>query len=286
MLNIPIASIYSIITLQIIFGIIASLTFGIIGTFVVVKRISYIAGAISHSILGGIGVALYCQEKLDWSYSHPLLGALISALLAAIIIGLMTRKSHQRIDTVIGAIWAIGMATGVLCIAKLEEGYKSIHSYLFGSIALTGQQDLIIVSILGVLILIIVMLFYDKLLAICFDSEFSELRGIKVDFYYILLLCLIALTIVILVQMIGIIMLIALLTLPAAVACNFFTKLSSIMISSVIICMLFTTSGFFLSIPLKSAVGPVIIIVAGISYLTILVTKYLYFKIKNSKNST
>ncbi len=262
-------------------GIIASVAFGVIGSYVVIKRISYIAGAISHSILGGIGGALYCQEKFGWSYFEPLYGAICSALLSALIIGIMTKKSQQRSDTVIGAIWAIGMACGVLFFSQLSDGSNTIHTYLFGSILLVNANDLIIVGILDVVILSLVLLFYDKFLAICFDDEFSELRGINVNFYYLLLLCLVALTIVLLVQIVGIIMLIALLTLPTAVATNFTKKLSIIMLLSVIFCMIFTTGGLFLSYPLNAPSGPVIIIIAGASYLTVLIAKKLYHTIKN-----
>ena len=276
------ADIFSIPLLRYAFlvGIIASIAFGIIGSYVVVKRISYIAGAISHSILGGIGAALYCQEKFNWIYFKPLYGAIISAILAAIIIGLTTKKSQQRSDTVIGAIWAIGMALGVLFFFQLDSGDKTIHTYLFGSILLVNKADLIIVGVLDSIILAIVLLFYDKFLAICFDDEFSELRGVRVNVYYLTLLCLVALTIVLLVQIVGIIMLIALLTLPAAISCNFTKKLSIMMLISIILCMFFTSGGLFLSYPLKVPSGPIIILIAGIAYLMVLISKKIYYTLK------
>jgi len=245
-----------------IVGIISSIPFGIVGTYVVTKRISYIAGAISHSVLGGIGAALYFNF-------NPTVGAIASALIAAFIIGFVSMYAKQREDSVIGSVWAIGMALGIMFISKTSAYTASLMSYLFGNILLISKTDLIIVSILSLIVLVICCCFYSKFLAICFDEEHARSRGINVGFYYLLLLCLTAVTIVLLVRIVGIIMVIALLTLPSAVAAYFSQKLSSMMVLAIIFCAFFTLAGLGTSFIYDLPSGPTIIIFGGIVYLFI-----------------
>lgn len=249
-----------------IVGVMAGVAFGVIGTYVVTRRISYIAGAISHSVLGGIGAALYCQKQLGWSWCHPMLGAVLAALLSAAIIGVVSMTSRQREDTVIGAMWALGMAAGLLFIAK-TPGYIDAMSYLFGNILMISRTDLWIVGALDLVVVATGMLCYEKFLAICFDEEFALLRGVPTRFYYLLLLGLTALTVVLLVSVVGIVMVIALLTLPAAVASHCARRLWQMMILSVLFCMLFTTSGVTVSYLYDTPTGPTIILIAGAVYL-------------------
>jgi zinc transport system permease protein len=253
-------------------GLLASVAFGIIGTYVVARRITYIAGAIAHCVLGGIGAGLYLQAKMGITWFGPLTGAIIAALLAAIIIGLVSLHANQREDTVIGALWAIGMATGLLFIAK-TPGYIEPMSYLFGNILLISKADLWLVMSLDAVVVAIAALFYHKFLAICFDEEYARLRGIRTDFYYLLLLCLTAITVVLLVRIVGIVMVIALLTMPAAVASNFAKGLWQMMIIATLFCMFFISSGLASSYTLDLPAGPTIIIIAGLTYLVVLVGK-------------
>jgi zinc transport system permease protein len=245
-----------------IVGIISGIPFGIIGTYVVTKRISYIAGAISHSVLGGIGAALYFNF-------NPTIGAIAAALIAAFIIGFVSLYAKQREDSVIGSVWAIGMALGIIFIAKTPAFTSSLMSYLFGNILLITRTDLIVVSILSLIVLAICCCFYNKFLAVCFDEEHARSRGINVSFYYLLLLCLTAVTIVLLVRIVGIIMVIALLTLPPAVASYFSKKLSVMMILSTVLCIFFTTIGTGTSFIYNLPSGPTIIIFAGLVYIAV-----------------
>jgi len=247
-------------------GILASLSFGIIGTYVVARRITYIAGAIAHCVLGGIGAGLYCQHKLGITWFGPLSGAIVAALLAAIIIGLVSLHANQREDTAIGALWAIGMAIGLLFIAK-TPGYIEPMSYLFGNILLISKFDLWMVLVLDALVVIIATLFYHKFLAVCFDEEYARLRGVRTDLYYLLLLCLTALTVVLLVRVVGIVMVIALLTLPAAVASNFAKGLWQMMVLATLFCIGFIGSGLAVSYNYDLPSGPTIIVIAGLVYL-------------------
>lgn len=253
-------------------GALASISFGVVGTYVVAKRISYLAGAIAHCVLGGIGAGLYLQHKVGISWFDPIYGAIIAALLAALIIGLVSIHAKQREDTVIGALWATGMAVGLLFIAK-TPGYVEPMSYLFGNILLISQTDLWLVIGLDILVVGIVLRYYNPLLAVCFDEEFARLRGLNSEFYTLLLLCLTALTVVLLVRVVGIVMVIALLTLPAAVSGTFARTLKQMMLGAIACCLLFVTVGLALSFNHDLPSGPVIILVAALSYLLALVAK-------------
>ena len=259
-------------------GLLASVSFGIIGTYVVARRITYIAGAISHCVLGGIGAGLYLQKKIGILWFEPMYGAVISALFAAGVIGLISLYAKQREDTVIGALWAVGMAVGLLFIAR-TPGYVEPMSYLFGNILLISKNDLWLVLGLDGLVIITAALFYNKFLAVCFDEEFATLRGVRAGLYYMLLLCLTALTVVLLVQIVGIVMVIALLTLPAAVASNFARGLLQMMALAVCFCMLFVLLGLAYSYTANLPSGPTIIVFAGAFYLVVLLWKNLAKKI-------
>ena len=250
-------------------GIFASLPFGIIGTFVVVRRISYIAGAIAHCVLGGIGLGLYLEKGVGVTWFGPMQGAVLVALLAAVILTLVSRYAAQREDSVIGALWAVGMATGLLFIAR-TPGYVDPMSYLFGNILLVSKNDFLFVLALDGLVLGLVGIFYNKFLAVCFDEEFARLRGVHTGWIYLLLLCLAALTIVLLVRVVGIVMVIALLTLPASVAGNFSRNILQMMVLSVLFCASFVVLGLGVSYNLDLPSGPVIIVIAAVVYLLVL----------------
>ena len=215
-------------------GLLASISLGIVGSYVVTRRITYIAAAISHCVLGGIGAALYFNAAWGITWCKPMYGALAAALLSALLIGLVSLYARQREDTVISAVWAIGMAVGLLFFAQKTPGYVDPMSYLFGNILLISSHDVWLVAAMDALVVLLGLGFYPKLLALCFDEEFAELRGVRVKFYYLLLLCLTALTVVLLVRVVGIVLVIALLTLPAAVAGHFARKLWQMMAVAVL----------------------------------------------------
>ena len=252
-------------------GIFASIPFGVIGTLVVVRRISYIAGAIAHCVLGGIGLGLYLEKAVGVTWFGPMQGAVLVALLAAVLLALVSQYAEQREDSVIGALWAVGMASGLLFIAK-TPGYVDPMSYLFGNILLVSRSDFLFVLALDIVVLGLVSVFYNKLLAVCFDEEFAQLRGVHSGWIYLLLLCLAALTIVLLVRVVGIVMVIALLTLPAAVAGSFSRNIRQMMLLAVLFCAGFVVSGLGLSYSLDLPTGPVIIVIAGAVYLIALLS--------------
>jgi len=250
-------------------GLLISLSCGIVGTYVVSRRITYIAGSVAHCVLGGMGAARYLQIVHGWNWLTPLYGALAAAVSAAVIIGLISLRAREREDTVIGALWAIGMAVGVLFISQTPGYSEDLMSYLFGNILVISSTDLWLIALLDVVVTVITLLFYRQLQAVCFDEEFSRLRGLRVEFHYLLLLCLTALTVVLLVTVVGIVMVIALLTLPAAMARFFSRSLWQMMLLATGFCAVLTTSGLAMSYGPDLPAGATIIVLAGAAYLLV-----------------
>ena len=260
---------YSFLQHAVLAGILASVACGVIGTYVVARRITYIAGGIAHSVLGGMGLAGYLSAVHDWTWMKPLHGAVAAAVVAAVVIGWVTLRAREREDTVIGAIWAIGMAIGVVFIAQTPGYNQELMSYLFGNILMVSQGDLWLMLTLDLLVVAAVVVFYNQFLAVCFDQEFARVRKVHVELYYILLLCLTAITVVIMVTVVGVVMVIALLTLPAAVAGTFTRKLGTTMLLSMLCCALLTTGGLAVSYSPNLPAGATIIILAGILYVLV-----------------
>lgn len=258
---------YPFIRYALLTGLLASIACGIIGSYIVTRRITYIGGGIAHSVLGGMGAAYFLSIVFGWEELQPMYGAIVAALIAAIVIGLVSLRAKQREDTVIGAVWAIGMAIGIIFISKTPGYNENLMSYLFGNILMVTPSDLWLIGILDIIVAIIGLLFYNQFLAVCFDEEFARVRGINVEFYYLLLLCLTALTVVILVTIVGVVMVIALLTLPVAVAGYFSKTLWRTMILAAVFSILFTFFGLAISYSINFPAGATIILIAGAGYL-------------------
>ena len=247
-------------------GILASFAFGVVGTFVVTRRIGYIAAAIAHSVMGGIGAAIFFSRKFDLPWLTPIVGSLVAAFLSALIIGLVSLRAREREDTIIGAIWAIGMAAGLLFMHYAPGTGANLESYIFGNILLTSRSDVIATSVLSLVVLAITGLFYHKLVAVCFDEEFARLRGIRSSAYFLLLLFLLAVSIVLLVRLTGIILAIALIVLPAATASKFSGRMWGIMLIAIFLSLVYTVSGLIVSFPIDAPAGPVIVLIAALFY--------------------
>lgn len=248
-------------------GILCSIGSGVVGTYVVLRRITYIAAAISHCVLGGLGAARYFSVVYNITWLKPVYGAVLTALLAALVIGWVSLKAKEREDSIISAIWAIGMAMGVLFISK-TPGYNSdLMNYLFGNILMVSSEELWLIAILDVITLGLTAVFYKQTVAVCFDEEYARTRGVNVEFYYLLLLCMTALTVVLTVNVVGIIMVIALLTLPVAISSRFFNRVWKIMAGATGLGMIFTFSGLAISYEPNLPSGAVTIVIAGIIYL-------------------
>lgn len=239
--------------------LLASIGCGVIGSYVVIKKLGSLAGGIAHAVLAGMGIAYFFGQS-------PLLGATIMSLVSAVLIGMINLRLKQNEDILVAAFWSVGMAIGVLFISKTPGYNVNLMSYLFGNILMVSGNDLVHMLILDVMVLIVVKVFYRQLLAAAFDEEYARVRGVNVETYYILMLSMVALTVVLLIQIVGLIMVIALLVLPTASVSLFVGSLPKIMFYSVILCALVTISGLALSFQPDLPSGAMIILVAGIVY--------------------
>ncbi|MBN2583696.1 MAG: metal ABC transporter permease [Planctomycetes bacterium] len=264
---------YPLMQHAVVAALLVSVSSGVVGTYVVVRRISYLAGGIAHCVLGGMGAAVWLKHRYGLEFIEPLHGAVMAAVVAALIIGLVSLRARQREDTVIGALWAVGMAAGLLFIWATPGYSTNLMSYLFGNILMVRVDDLMLIAVLDVVVAGIAVLFYHELMAVCFDEEFARLRGVNVELFYLLLLCLTALTVVLLVTVVGIVMTIALLTLPAAIAGQFAKTLWQNMLLAVLVSAACSVGGLALSYGPDLPAGATIILLAGAAYLVVTVGK-------------
>jgi len=249
-------------------GVLASVACGIIGTFVVIRRMVAISGGISHAAFGGIGLGYYLGIE-------PLLGALGFTVGAALTMGELEQRAEQNMDTLIGAGWATGMALGILFIYVTPGFAPDLFGYLFGNILLVPQGDLVLMLVLVVIIVITVSILFNDLVAVTFDQEYATVTNLPAERLLLVLLVLIALTVVMLIQVVGIILVIALLTLPAAISRECTARVKTMMIFAVLLGCAFTTAGIFLSAFLNIPSGATIILVSAAAYGGVLVKKRL-----------
>jgi len=253
-------------------GLLASVLFGTIGAVVTVRRIASLAGAISHAVLGGIGLALYLTATGIIGVP-PIAGALVFAVLAAVVIGAVTLRAKQREDTAINAIWAIGMSLGVLFMAK-TPGYTDPSTWLFGNILLISNRDLILLAALDVIVLFLAWRFYAQIEAVSFDEEFARVRGVRSNLVFLLLLAVTAIAIVLLQTFVGIVMVIAMLTLPSGCSGVFSRSLGGMMLLSVVFSVVFSVCGVIAGWMFDLPVGAMTVIIAGAVFLVISAIKW------------
>ena len=241
-------------------GLLASVACGIVGVYVVVKKIVSMSGSIAHASFGGIGLGYL----LNFS---PVLGAMLFSLLSALTMGLVTRRTKLPEDTATGILWALGMALGVIFIG-LSAGYApDLMSYLFGNILTVPVGDLYLMAALDLIIVVLAVAFYKEFLLLSFDEEFGTVVGMPVNGLYLLLLCMVALTVVVLIRVVGMILVIAMLTFPAAMARQFTHDIKKMMVLAVIFGMIFTFGGLWISYVLNLASGATIILLSGLALL-------------------
>ena len=249
-------------------GILVSVSCGIIGTLVVVNRIVFISGGIAHAAYGGIGIAFYTGIP-------PELGAALFSFVASMIMGVASLKSRERVDAIIGVMWALGMAIGIILI-DLTPGYNvDLMSYLFGSILTVGRSDIWFMLSLALVTFLVVLLFYKEFLAMSYDEEFSFVVGIPVKTLYFVLLGLIALSVVVIIRVVGIILVIALISIPPYIAEKYTRSLGKMMLLSSLLGMFFTITGLWLSFRYNLTSGAMIILVAGLAFFVSLAIDFL-----------
>ncbi len=221
---------------------------------------SLISGSIAHAAFGGLGISYYLN-------TNPLIGAIVFSLLASSSVALFRKKARNRLDTLLSALWATGMAVG-LVFMFLTPGYATdLFSYLFGNILLVSSFDLTMIVILDVVIICMVLLMYNPFLAVAFDEEHAEVRNLPVLAIDLLLLGLIALTIVTIIRVVGIVLMIALLTMPAAVAQLFHKTLKGMMVTASLLTLFSTVTGLFISYLINFSPGPIIVLIIASIYI-------------------
>lgn len=247
-------------------GLLSSVLFGVLGSVVTVKRVAGLAGAISHAVLGGIGMALYLSATGIIPGFPPIAGAIAFALVAAVVIGAVSLKAKQREDTVINAIWAIGMSVGVLFMAK-TPGYTDPSAYLFGNILLISTRDLWLLAGLDAVVLALAWRFYPQIEASSFDEEFARARGVRTDIFFLAILAITAVAVVLLQTFVGIVMVIAMLTLPAGTAGYAARSLAGMMLGATALSASFSVAGLGVGWALDAPTGAVVVVVSGAVFL-------------------
>jgi zinc transport system permease protein len=244
----------------IVAGLFVSIACGVVGTLVVVNRLSFLAGGVAHAAYGGLGLSAI----LNWT---PMAGTIPFSIVASLLMGYVSRTNKDRSDTVIGVMWALGMAIGIILI-DLKGGYfVDLMSYLFGSILAVPKESLLFMAGLDFVILLAVGLLYKEILSMSYDDEFAQVSGVPVTLVYYCMILLIALTVIMLIKVVGLILVIALFTIPASIAEMFTKNMRRMMAIAVVLSMIFTTTGLFISASLNLTSGATIIMVAGIAYI-------------------
>lgn len=221
-------------------GLAASILCGILGTFVVVKQMASISGGLSHAAFGGLGLAYLLGF-------HPLLGATGFCLLSAVLIAIVYRKERQSLDTLIAMVWSVGMALGILFMS-MKGGYApDLNSYLFGNILFVLPEYILLVAVLDAVVLTTTFFLFKEFQAVAFDEEFAEISGVAVGPIFLLLLCLVSLGVVMLIRIVGVIMMIALLTIPAVIARQWCSNLKQMTVVATVISAACISAGLFLS---------------------------------------
>lgn len=254
----------------IIVSIISSFPIGTIGTFVTINRMTYIAGSISHSVLGGIGIVIYLNTVFGIESITPTLGGFIFSILSGLVISAFYLWGKERVDTAISAVWIIGMSLGIL-FAYFTPRYTDLNSYLFGNILLISRDDIVYVSAVSIGVVLAILLFFYQFMLVSFDRDFSTTRGIEPKFFLTLLILLTSLVVFLMIKIVGIILSIALITLPSAIANLFLNQISKIISTSVLIAALSQILGISLSYELNLPTSVTITLILSLIYVLSLV---------------
>ena len=259
-------------------GVLTSVICGVVGTLVVVNRIVFISGGIAHAAYGGIGLAFYLGIP-------PALGATLFSLAVSMLMGVASVKSKERADTIIGVMWAIGMALGIILI-ELSPGYSvDLMSYLFGSILSVPRLDIWYMCGLALGVIVIIALFYREFIAMSYDEEFAAVAGVPVRLLYFTLLGLISLSVVMIIRVVGLILVIALLTIPPYIAEKYVKSLGRMMIVASCLGILFTLTGLWVSYLYNLTSGATIIMVGGVGFFLSLGLDAITTRMKPSRQS-
>jgi zinc transport system permease protein len=244
---------YQFVQNAVVAGVLASLLCGLVGTFVVVKRLVFVSGGVSHAAFGGLGF-------FYWLGLPPLAGATVAAVLAALVLAGRGRSGGRSQDALIGILWAVGMAAGVLFMARTPGYAPNLATYLFGDILAVGRPLLVaLAGFVGVVILCVAV-FFKELLAVAFDEEFARSQGVATRAFLLTLMVLIAVSVVLLIQVVGVVLAIALLTIPPVVSLALARSFRGAMTLAVVIALAMTLAGLALSFAWDLPSGPTIVL--------------------------
>lgn len=247
-------------------SLLSGIVCGIIGTYVVCRRMVFLSGGVTHASFGGIGMAYYMGMD-------PIKGATIFAVLSALGIEYVSGKGRIREDSAIGIVWSVGMAVGIIFI-NMTPGYaKDLSGLLFGNILTVTKSDVALLGRLTIVIVTVIALFARKIMYVAFDREYAATQGIPVKFISYAMSILTALTIVFCIRAVGIILLISLLTIPAVIA-NMFTKsYLKMTLWATIIAVLGNIAGLWYSYKMNVPAGAATIIILTLSLIVLQIVK-------------
>lgn len=257
-------------------AIFAGITCGIVGTYVMARRMVFLCGGITHASFGGLGIALYAGI-------NPIIGAMFFAILSAIGIEFSSEQGGIREDSAIGIIWSIGMAVGALFMS-LTPGYTSgdLASYMFGSIVTVTTQDVITLGIFTMICIAGTLLWWRAVMYVAFDRDFAACQGIAIHAVSYLLIIIVAITIVLAIRIMGIVLLLSLFTIPTVTA-NMLTKsYAKITFWAAVIATLGALFGLIISYNWEIPPGTCIIFILTIA---LIVAKLLSLRSKKISNA-
>lgn len=232
----------------------ASIACGIIGTYIVIRRLVFISGGITHASLGGLGIGLFCGI-------NPILSAMLFSIASAFGIEWLSSRQGIREDSAIASFWSLGMAIGIIFIF-LTPGYVTgISDYLFGNILTIANSDILYFGILSILVVVFFSLFHRQILYIAFDADFARTRGIPVRIFEYVMMFFIAVSIILSIRLVGVVLLMSLLTIPQMTANLFTSNFRKMIFLSIGISFLCCVCGLFLSYFLNVPSGAFIILV-------------------------
>ena len=265
---------YNYLSNAVIACVLSGITCGIIGTYIVARRMVFLCGGITHASFGGLGIAFYAGL-------NPILGATVFAVLSALGIEWSNSRSKIRPDSAIGMVWGIGMAIGALFIS-LRPGYTSgdMANFLFGSIITVTQSDIIALAILSVVLILGAILWHRPIMFAAFDRNFAEASGVPVKITNYIMAVITAMTIVLSIRTMGIVLLISLLTMPVVTANILFKDYRKIAPTAIVIGTIAGIAGITLSYHAEVPSGPAIIFILTLAFLTI---KLLSLWVKHTK---
>lgn len=251
-------------------SLLSAIVCGVVGAYIVVRRIVFISGGITHASFAGLGLGV-------WLGLNPILMAAVTAIASALGISLLSDRGRMREDSAIASVWALGMALGILFLS-LTPGYATgLSSYLFGNILLVSRADLLALGGFALFLLLLFALWYRPILYSVFDADFATVRGLSARWWNLLLLLVVSVALVLSIRSVGIMLLMSLLTLPQSIASLFTSDLRKLMLSSVIICLVVNVSGLLLSyyaLPVPSSV--LIVLLLCMLYLLARLCKVIF----------